>query len=133
MVMLALQHLKAAWMEEAAADPEYMPVPYVDIRDTRIIRICENPMVDIGEKQPVEALEGVEYIIEFLMYTNYMGDSYPCYVGVLDSVVVRRDGSMEVSQTNLLRLVRSRYYISDFTGIIEEIIDLGDAFSGQLF
>ena len=128
----ALDLVKSAWEEQAAKYPEMMPAPYVDIKNTRIVRLSDVP-TDVLSGKPVEELEGVQCVIEFMMLTNYFGDTYPCNAGVYDSVVVYSNGKMEIQQSNLLNLVRSRYYLSDYSGVIDEIIDLDDSYNGLLF
>ena len=128
----ALELVRTAWQEQADQYPEMMPAPYVDIKNTRIIRLFEKP-VDVQSEKPVEELKGIECIIEFMMLTNYFGDTYPCNAGVYDSVVVFTNGKMEIQRSNLLNAVRAKYYLTDYSGVIEEIIDLGDAYNGQLF
>ena len=128
----ALELVRLAWEEQAAKYPEMMPAPYVDINNTRIVRLTDKP-TDVLSGKSVEELEGIECIIEFMMLTNYFGDTYPCNAGVYDSVVVHSNGKMEIQQSNLLNLVRARYYLTDYSGVIEEIIDLDDAYNGQLF
>ena len=128
----ALELVRLAWEEQAAKYPEMMPAPYVDIKNTRIVRLTDKP-TDVLSGKSVEELEGIECIIEFMMLTNYFGDTYPCNAGVYDSVVVHSNGKMEIQQSNLLNLVRARYYLTDYSGVIEEIIDLDDAYNGQLF
>ena len=131
-IKAALELMKETWQGLAEENPEIMPAPYVDIKNTRIVKISENP-VDVQNNKPVEGLEGIDYIIEFLMMTNYMGDSYPCYAGIDDTVVVYENGEMSVPSTNLMRIIRSKYFLMDFGGVIEEIIDLENAYNGLLF
>ena len=133
LVKEALGSLRKAWKDMARED-KYMNTPHVNVRDTRIIKISENPVrKDTAEEKEVEELRDVEYIIEFLLYSNYISDTYPLNVGICDSVTVYKNGEMEAPKKNLLTLVRAKYYISDFSGIIDEIIYLGDAYDGELF
>ena len=128
----ALEQVKTAWQEQSDKYPDMMPAPYVDIKNTRIIRLFEKP-ADALSGKPVEELKGVECIIEFMMLTNYYGDTYPCNAGVYDTVAVYTNGKMEIQNMNLLNMVRAKYFITDYSGVIEEIVDLGDAYNGLLF
>lgn len=131
-IQAALELIKETWQATADENPEIMPKAYVDIKNTRIVRLKENPSLpDNGE--PIEFLQDIDYIIEFMMLTNYLGDSYPLYAGVDDTVAVYKDGSMAVQKMNLMRAVASRYFVTDYSNIIEEIIDLGSVYNGQLF
>ena len=128
----SLELIKKVWQEQSDQYPEIMPSPFVDIKNTRIVRLYENP-VDVQSEKTVEELAGIDYIIEFMMLTNYYGDTYPCNVGIYDTVAVYTNGKMEVQKTNLMNALRAKYFLSDYSGVIEEIIDLGDAYNGQLF
>ena len=128
----ALKLVKAAWQEQADQYPEIMSGPYVDIKNTRIVRLADEP-VDVVTEKAAEELKGIDYIIEFMMLTNYYGDTYPCNAGILDTVAVYKSGKKEIQKTNLMNLLRAKYFMSDFSGVIEEIIDLGETYNGQLF
>ena len=126
--------IRKAWIAQAERDPEMMKSkPYVDIKNTRIIKIAGRPMTVQWNNEPVEELQDIDYIIEFMMLTNYFGDSLPTYVGLYDTVAVHRSGMMEVLRRNLFDIIKNRYYIFDVSGMIDEVIDLGSAYNGQLF
>jgi len=129
----ALELVKAAWQEQADQYPDVMPEPFVDIKNTRIIKLFKEPVDAMNDNKPVEELKGIDYIIEFMMLSNYFGDTYPCNVGMLDTVAVYSGGKMEIQKSNLMNAVRAKYFLTDYSGVIEEIIDLGDAYSGPLF
>ena len=128
----ALELVKTAWQEQSDQYPEMMPSPYVDIKNTRIVQLYDKP-VDVQSEKPVTELEGIDYIIEFMMLSNYYGDTYPCNVGIYDSIAVYTNGKMEMQKTNLLNAVRAKYFLTDYSSVIEEIIDLGGEYNGQLF
>ena len=128
----ALGLIRSAWQEQADQYPEIMSGPYVDIKNTRIVRLADKPADAAGDK-PVEELKDIDYIVEFMMITNYYGDTYPCNAGILDTVAVYKNGRMEVQKTNLMNALRARYFMTDFSGVIEEITDLGDTYNGLLF
>ena len=94
---------------------------YFEIKNTRIITIKEDT---------VEEFEGVDYIVEFVLFTDYF-DSAPYYssVGVRDSVILYDDGEIEVCETNPLRLYSSKHYTHDYSDIIEKIEDCGDKYN----
>ena len=129
----ALELIKDTWQDQADQDPDVMPGPYVDIKNTRIVKISDTPVNVQMDDTPVEELEGIDYIIEFMMLTNYFGDTYPSNAGTLDTVAVHSDGTMEVPKSNIMNSIRARYFITDFSGMIDEIVDLEDAYNGELF
>ena len=87
---------------------------HFEIKNTRIITIKNND---------IEQFENVKYLVEFVLYTNYMG-SAPYYEDfcVYDTVVVYNDGEMEV-QTNPIDRYRGRTYETDFSNFIKDIDD----------
>ncbi len=129
----ALSVLKDYWERDMEDVYKGEIEPYVDIKNTRVITIKENPVHVGNENAPVEELKEIDSIIEFLMYSNYFGDTYPSNAGINDTVVVYRDGSMEVQKKSPLLMIKARYYERDYNGMIEEIIDLEDAYNGELF
>lgn len=132
-VKKTLELIKDAWQDQADQYPDMISSPYVDIKNTRIIKISDNPVNVQMDDKPVEELEGIDSVIEFMMLTNYFGDTYPCNAGILDTVAVYDDGTMEVLKSNIMNSIRTKYYITDFSGVIDEIVDLEDAYNGALF
>ena len=132
-VIKAIDLIRDAWQAEADEYPQMMEKPYADIKNTRIIEIADKPVNADMENKPVDELKDVDYIIEFMMLTNYFGDSLPVNAGILDTVAVYRSGKMEVQKSNLLNALRAKYFMTDYSGVIDEIIDFGDTYSGQLF
>ena len=132
-VAQALELIREAWLAQAEQNPDIMPKPYVDIKNTRIIKIAGRPVNVQMDNAPVEELEDIDYIIEFMMLTNYYGDSLPVNVGICDTVAIHRDGKMEVQKTNLFNAISGKYFMTDLSGVIHEVIDLGSTYNGQLF
>ena len=132
-IQKALEQIKDIWQDQSDQYPDIMPSPYVDIKNTRIVNISDNPVNVQLDNSSIEELEGIDYIIEFMMITNYFGDTYPCNAGLLDTVAVYKDGKMEVLKSNLMNSIRAKYFITDYSGVIDGIVDLGDAYNGELF
>ena len=129
----AIGQLRETWKEIADEDPEIMPSPYVEIKNTRIIRLAENAGTGVLDDDIVAELNTVDCIIEFMLYTNFYGNDYTTNPGLYDSVVVFQDGSMQVTKTRLMNYLRTKFYLQDFSGVVEEIIDLGGSFDGPVF
>lgn len=91
------------------------------IKNTRIIDLKETD---------IEMFEGIDYIVEFVLYTDYFG-SAPYYnnAGIYDTVSVYADGHAEINKRNLFDVYRSNTYLTDFSDIIQEITDLGAAYN----
>ena len=90
----AVSVLKNHW--EAVYDqPNLETDGYFEIKNTRVINIKENT---------TEEFKNIDYIVEFVLYTDYYG-SAPYYqiVGTDDTVVVYKDGTMEVQRKNLIK------------------------------
>lgn len=119
MVSKAIDELKNHWEEmydEANVDTDR----HFEIKNTRVINIKEND---------TDEFKNIDYIIEFVLYTDYFG-SAPYYqiVGIDDTVVVYKDGTMEV-QRNLINKYRAMHYSNDFSDFIESIDDYSDKYN----
>lgn len=125
--------LISGWQKKTAEDSYLSDHLYLDIKNTRVVELTEEPYVTVGDAQTVpEVLSGVRYLVEFLFYSNYMGDSYPVSIGMNDTVAVYSDGHMELVSSNPLQRIRSQYYVTDFSGIIKKITDLGTALNTRI-
>ncbi len=119
MVSKAINELKNHW--EKMYDKTNVDTDgYFEIKNTRVVNIKENN---------TDEFKDVNYIVEVVLYTDYFG-SAPYYqvVGIDDTVVVFKDGSMEV-QSNLINRYRSKYYSNDFSDFIESIYDYSDKYN----
>ena len=129
----AQQALLAFWTEEYKKDYYEGHTGHLEIKNTRVITIAQNVSSNYNEASDKKAQEyfgDVAYVVEFLILSDYlMTEPYYSFVGIYDHVIVHRDGTMEVSR-NPFDLYRTRTYLTDFTGIIEEIDDLRDAYNG---
>ena len=120
-VQAAIDVLTEKW-EEIYSDGRYEGDKHLEIRNTRIVRI--NP------DTPVAEFQDLDYIVEFILFTDYYG-SGPYYenVDVYESVAVHKDGTVLVESRNPLVVYRAINYITDFSDIIESISDYGDAYN----
>lgn len=96
---------------------------YLRIMNTRVVELKDND---------IELFEGIEAIVEFVIYTDYFNNA-PYYVEpyVFDSVSVYADGSFAVQTFSLFERYRSRYYEMDYSGLIERVTDYYDAYNGE--
>ena len=87
---------------------------YFEIKNTRVITIKENE---------IDLFSDVTHIIEYELYTDYMGTA-PYYenCGVNNNVVVYKNGTMDVV-SNLIRIYRNKTYQTDYSNFIETIDD----------
>ena len=113
-VTKATAQLKAYWREKYKETQFDNTDGYFEIKNTRVITIKDNE---------IELFQDVVYIIEYDLYTDYMG-SAPYYenCGIDDTVVVYKDGTMDVSR-NLVRIYRSAYFQTEYSAFIETIDD----------
>lgn len=118
-VSKAVSVLENHW-EDLYEDSKVETDGHFEIKNTRVVNIKENN---------TEEFKNIDYIVEFILYTDYFG-SAPYYqnVGIDDTVVVHKDGTMEV-QRNLINLYRSKYYSNDFSDFIKSIDDYGDKYN----
>ncbi len=119
MVSKAVSMLENHW-EDLYEDSKVETDRHFEIKNTRVVNIKENN---------TEEFKNIDYIVEFVLYTDYFG-SAPYYqnVGMDDTVVVYKDGKMEVRR-NLINLYRSKYYSNDFSNFIKSIDDYGDKYN----
>lgn len=117
-VQTALAEIKKQWQNLYDQIPDLEP--YLEVKNTRLIFL---------RKDNEELLEDTHMIVEFILYSNYMG-SAPYYddAGQYNCVAFYEDGSMEVLRGNPFNEHRSRTYSSDFSGIIDSIEDCGSAY-----
>jgi len=107
-IELLAEHWDEIYVEDDLGDG------YFEIKNTRVIHIKEND---------IEQFKNAKYIIEFDLYTDYMGTApYYSNVGMYSNVVVNNDGSMEVA-TRVIDVYRSITFDTDYSDFIEEIID----------
>ena len=110
----ALEELRFFWADFYETDLE--EYPYLEVKNARLI--------DIKEGQ-TGAFENVEYVVEFMLLTNYQSsEPYYANAGVYDMVVFYTDGTVEVTN-NLFRIHSAATFDYDYTGIIESMEDLG--------
>ncbi len=116
----AIKELRSAW-EDLYDDSIVETDGYFEIKNTRVIEIMKNDF---------EGFEDVDYIIEFVLYTDYMGSSpYYFSAGLWDSVVVYKNGDMEVTSSNQLLAFARKNYSYDYSNIIKAINDHGDKYN----
>lgn len=118
----AVRELKSEWTDiynRKLGNIEYNG--YFEIKNTRVI--------EIGDTD-IELFKDIDYIVEFVLFTDYFGSApYYSSIGISDTVVVYSDGAMEVPNTNLLTAYRSRYYTVDFSDIIKKVNDCKDKYN----
>lgn len=132
LVQQAISALTSFWKEAYAKD-QISENGYLEIVNTRIISI-KSPLqkdqnnTDASKQAAKQYFGDTAYIIEFVLYTDYFG-SHPYYslTELNNCVIVKKDGTYTVSR-NPFDLYRSRTYSTDYSGIIEQIDELGGAY-----
>jgi len=127
MVSSAVELLKDHWMNEVYAEGIFdaRAAKYLEIVNVRVIVIKDEPAVPEG----CTMFNGVDYVIEFTLFDNYYGGDTYYYNSNSGNnhVIVYEDGSMEVSH-DIFNMYKGRYFTANFGGIVEKIVDLGDAY-----
>lgn len=121
MITDATKELKKYWEQEyQKMSGDITTDGYFEIKNTRVITLKENDS---------DFFRDVSYIIEYELYTDYMGTA-PYYenCAIYNNVVVYKDGSMEVT-SNFIRTYRSKTYQTDYTDFIETIDDYCDQYN----
>ena len=121
-VIAALDALKVKWTEHAALRDSD---GYMRIINTRVVQLKE------GKD---DFFEGVDCIVEFVFFTDYLGQApYYTIPGVYDSVAVYEDGSCKVQATNMMDQCQSRCYKVDYSENVESVTDYGDAYNDEFY
>ncbi len=121
LVTEATEQLKSHW-KEYCEDPDSNMDGYFEIKNVRVITIKDNEIEQFD-------LKDAAYIIEYELYTDYMG-SAPYYenCGIDNNVVVYKNGTMEVS-SNVIQMYRGQTYQTDFSDFMEAIDDCHDQYN----
>lgn len=94
---------------------------HLEIVNTQVIKIQDEP----GE----ELFEGIEYVVQFELLSNYFGSGEPyTNTKMLDCVLIYKDGKVEVSRNDIFRTYMTRTYSTDFSNIIEKTVNYGSQF-----
>lgn len=130
-VAAAVEALKTYWRDEAYAFAEDQD-GYLEIKNTRIVVIADEPKAENEDMQPQmdKCFADVDYIVEFILYSDMLGAA-PYYqnAGSWNCVVVRKDGSMEVPAESPFDDYRSHTYSLDVSGIVADVIDLNQEYN----
>ena len=110
-----------AWREEYASSRKkgLACKDYLEVINTRIVHLKEND---------IEQFEGIDCIIVYSLLSDYIASS-PYYINVNmnDTVSVMKSGIMVFNRINPIDLYRSRTYISDVSGYVESVENLGSS------
>ena len=127
----AVEALKECWRSEVYGSAENLE-GYLEIKNTRVIEISDTPKADdsIMQQQADQFFGGVDYIVEFMLYSD-LSCSAPYYqnAGAWECVVVYEDGTMQTPAHSPFYVYRSRTYSMDFSGIITDVIDLNQEYN----
>lgn len=126
-VNAAIDVLKACWKEEVYSFAPEGGKGYLEIKNTRIVEIQDEPKAEDEYSQALaeEYFSDVEYIVEFMLYSDLMGmEPYYQEAEQWKCVLVYKDGSMEAVMQHPFDAYRSKTYSVDISGIIEAAVDL---------
>ncbi len=98
------------------------------IRWTRVVYLKE----EAGTYSPM--FENMVAFAEFFVLSDAYGTApYYMHAGTRECVAFYADGSVEVMGMNPINNYRSRYFTTDFTGIIDRVSDRGGEFNGDYY
>ena len=111
------------WYDEVNFECE----PYSEIKNTRVIKIGD----DLPQNKTVlHYLENVEYVVEFMVYTDAYGVGYYTEGIAPQTVLIYKDGTTSCMRGNLFRnIIAAAYKPEMMNDIIEESADLGDRYN----
>lgn len=132
LILQAVEALKAHWTQDYQ---QYQPdiEGYLEIKNTRLFAIKDEPTggaLEAADNIAQADFGGIEYIVEFMLFSDYFGTGPAYYVNasVNDHVVFYADGTIVVTK-NLFNHFRAKSFSNDFTGIIEQALDFGPAYN----
>lgn len=95
---------------------------HLEVKNTRIVRIKDTGL---------EELENVDYVIDFLLLTNYSGTApYYTVADYYNSVAVYKDGSMDCDLD--VFAVFTGTYGNDFDKLIASVEDYGSDYNREI-
>lgn len=120
----AIEAITQHWAAGYAGSAGPQTDGYLEIKNTRKILVKDGAP---------SFFEEIEYMVEFILFTDYFGSApYYCNVNLDDTVIFYRDGRVEVAN-NQLQIYRSRTYTTDFSDIIDVVEDLGGAYNERFY
>jgi len=118
--------LKEAWVQEYAEFGN--SDGYLQILHARAVHIRD----DAGSVSEFaqNTFGEIDIVYEFIVLDNYFGTApYYAYSGMLNNVVLYKDGTLEVLPRSIFNDYRARTYTIDFSGIIESVEELDEAYN----
>jgi len=136
LVLQAVEALKTYWTQDYQ---QFQPgiEGYLEIKNTRLFAIKDAPTggaLEAADKMAQADFGGIEYIVEFMLLSDYFGTGPAYYVNacINDHVVFYADGTVAVTK-NLFNHFRAKSFSNDFTGIVEAAHDFGDTYNGTYY
>lgn len=97
------------------------------------IFIVNTRLIIIDKNTDIEEFRNIEYIIEFTIYSDYLGTDGKYYrnIGRCDSVAVYKDKTFIVCDSNLISNYEMKHY--DFTyPMILDVVDFGAQYNQRI-
>lgn len=107
----------------------YSETPMIENRDNKI-HIKSTRIIILKDSHDIEVFENIKYIVEFTIYSDYYGTNgkYFLNVGICDTVVVYKDGTIEAQPRNLINQYLSVYFDFEFS-YISNIVELNSIYN----
>lgn len=128
----AIQELKAFWAEEMDRD-EYNG--YFQVAHTRVFHLYTESQDELIAKHLCEYFTNdsgvpMKAFVECTLFTDYFGAA-PYYenIQLSDCVAFYDDGTVMVMRKSPVALFRARAFVTDFEGIIRDIVDMGSQYN----
>ena len=117
----AVSILETEWKNEYSEEINTPRDGHFEIKNTRVIEIKETD---------IEEFKDVDYVIEFVLFTDYYGSApYYSSTGINSTVVAYSDGRMEVVSKTPFTVYMQVHYSTDYSGIIEKVTDCGSQYN----
>ena len=130
----AINALKTWYQAELAENFCYAGDGYLEIAHTQVIYIKDDIRVKEAYVKPAKLFENVAAIVEFVVLDDWYGTApYRAPTFGVISVMLLKDGTLEVERMSLFNRYRSLTFDNDFSPIIESVSDCNGKFNNTWY
>ena len=101
----------------------------IDARENKI-KIVNSRIIELNDTHTIIEFEDIDKIIEFAVYSDYYGTQGKYYinVGMYDTILVYKDGTMGFEGHSPIRQYFSRYYDTSLP-FISRVVEFGSSYN----
>lgn len=101
----------------------------IDNRENKI-KIVNSRIIEVNDTHEISEFQNIKSIIEFVVHSDYYGTQGKYYinVGIYDTVLVYKDGTMEFQTQSIIKQYINFYADTSFP-FISKVVELGSAYN----